>query len=164
VHRSRPNVTLQESDEGSRVAAIGVGMLVQRGGGVFVNSRGRQGRRHSERGAAAVELALVLPILLLLVFGIVEFGRSYNIQISLTGAAREGARVMAIQNDPAAARAATISATAINPPPSVSVTPSTCTAGATVTVTATRDVTYNIPFFGSQNLELRGIGVMRCGG
>jgi Flp pilus assembly protein TadG len=53
----------------------------------------------SERGAAAVEFALVVPILLALVLGIVEFGRAYNIQISLTHAAREAARSMAINND-----------------------------------------------------------------
>ena len=54
-----------------------------------------------ERGAAAVEFALILPVLLLLVLGLIEFGRVYNVQISLTNAAREGARTMAIQNSPA---------------------------------------------------------------
>lgn len=43
-------------------------------------------------GAAAVELALVLPVLLLVVFGIIDFGRALNAQITLTEAAREGAR------------------------------------------------------------------------
>ncbi|HKU29947.1 MAG TPA: TadE/TadG family type IV pilus assembly protein, partial [Arthrobacter sp.] len=42
----------------------------------------------SERGAAAVEFALVAPILVLLVLGIMEFGRAYNAQVSLTNAAR----------------------------------------------------------------------------
>ncbi len=54
----------------------------------------------SDGGAAAVEFALILPIFVLLVFGIVEFGRLFNTQVSLTGAAREGARIMAIRNDP----------------------------------------------------------------
>ena len=49
-----------------------------------------------ERGAAAVELALVLPILLLLVFGIIDFGRAYFGQISLNAAAREGVRLAAL--------------------------------------------------------------------
>lgn len=47
----------------------------------------------ADRGAAAVEAALVLPLLLLLVFGIVDFGRLLNAQIKVTEAAREGARV-----------------------------------------------------------------------
>ncbi len=37
-----------------------------------------------ERGAAAVEFALVLPLLVALVLGIVDFGRAYNQQVSKT--------------------------------------------------------------------------------
>ena len=51
------------------------------------------------RGVALIEFALVLPILLLLVLGIIEFGWIYNGYITLTGAAREGARVAAIDGD-----------------------------------------------------------------
>lgn len=39
--------------------------------------------RTSDRGAAAVEFALVVPILILLVLGIAVFGRAYNIQSGL---------------------------------------------------------------------------------
>jgi len=49
-----------------------------------------------DRGAAAVEFALLLPMLLLLVFGIIDFGRALNAQITLTQAAREGARLEAL--------------------------------------------------------------------
>ena len=62
-------------------------------------------RMKSERGAAAVEFALVLPLLLLLLLGIVEFGRVYNAQMQLTAAARDGARVMTINSNSAAAAA-----------------------------------------------------------
>ena len=49
-----------------------------------------------------VELALVLPILLLLFMGIVQFGFIFNGHITVTSAAREGARLAAIgQNDEA---------------------------------------------------------------
>jgi Flp pilus assembly pilin Flp len=48
--------------------------------------------RRDERGAAMVELAIVLPILMLIVMGIVEFGRAWNVYQVITDAAREGAR------------------------------------------------------------------------
>lgn len=48
--------------------------------------------RREDRGAAAVEFALIMPVLMLLVFGIIDFGRMLNAQIKLTEAAREGAR------------------------------------------------------------------------
>lgn len=46
----------------------------------------------SERGQALVEMALVLPVLVLLIFGIIEFGRVFNAYLIITNAAREGAR------------------------------------------------------------------------
>ena len=49
----------------------------------------------SESGANAVEFALVLPILIVLVFGIIYGGIAYNRQLALTQAAREGARFAA---------------------------------------------------------------------
>jgi Flp pilus assembly protein TadG len=45
------------------------------------------------RGAAVVEMALVLPIFLMVVFGIVEFGRALWVGNMVTNAAREGARL-----------------------------------------------------------------------
>lgn len=56
-------------------------------------------QRERERGATAVEMAILLPVLLLLLLGIMEFGRAFNAQVTLTNAAREGVRVMAITND-----------------------------------------------------------------
>jgi hypothetical protein len=45
-----------------------------------------------ERGQSLVEMALILPILLLLVVGIVDLGRAFNNHVIITNAAREGAR------------------------------------------------------------------------
>lgn len=50
------------------------------------------GSRH-ERGQAVLELALILPILLLLLFGIIEFGIIFHDNLVLNQAAREGARL-----------------------------------------------------------------------
>ncbi|MEV6600785.1 TadE family protein [Actinoplanes sp. NPDC051346] len=65
-----------------------------RGGRTFPAAPARR-----DEGAAAVEMALVLPLLLLLLFGIIDFGRALNIQITLTEAAREGARATALGFD-----------------------------------------------------------------
>lgn len=53
-----------------------------------------------ERGQAIVEFALVLPILLALLCGIIDFGWIYYNQITLNNAAREGARYAVIHYDP----------------------------------------------------------------
>lgn len=49
-------------------------------------------REHGEQGASAVEFALILPLLLLLVFGIIQFGVVFFEYQGLQASAREGAR------------------------------------------------------------------------
>jgi Flp pilus assembly protein TadG len=56
-------------------------------------ARTQRGRGRSERGAALLEVAMTLPILLLVAVGIFEFGRAYQTWQVLTNAAREGARI-----------------------------------------------------------------------
>lgn len=56
-------------------------------------------KRKRQRGSVIVEAALVLPILLFILMGIVEFGRILMIQQTLTNAAREAARTAAIYLD-----------------------------------------------------------------
>lgn len=51
----------------------------------------------SDRATAMVEFAIVLPVLLLIVFGIVDFGRALYTLNDLTAAAREGARKASVQ-------------------------------------------------------------------
>jgi Flp pilus assembly protein TadG len=48
--------------------------------------------RKNRRGAAAVEFAIVLPVFILLVFGMIEYGRMVMVQQVITNASREGAR------------------------------------------------------------------------
>jgi Flp pilus assembly protein TadG len=50
-------------------------------------------RRRAEAGTSIIEATIVLPLMLLLVFGIAEFGVSFTRWNSLTNAVREGARV-----------------------------------------------------------------------
>ena len=123
-------------------------------------------KRDSEHGAAAVEFAILLPLLLMLVLGTIEFGRAYNAQITLTNAAREGVRVMAINNNPTAAAtavqnaAASVSSTL--PSSAVTVSPTTCSTGTQVTVTVKYTLSTITGIAGP--FAMTGKGVMLCGG
>ena len=59
---------------------------------------GRRSLCKDESGAAAVELALVLPILVTLMTGIVDFGFLFFVQHNMVTAARESARALAVQS------------------------------------------------------------------
>jgi Flp pilus assembly protein TadG len=52
----------------------------------------------SRPGQGLVEFVLVAPLLLILLFGIIEFARAWNIRHVVTDAAREGARNLAVDN------------------------------------------------------------------
>src|SRR3972149_891752 len=54
-------------------------------------------RLKKEKGAAAVEFALLLPVLVMLVFGIIYFGPVYNNYVAISHAARDGARLLAVK-------------------------------------------------------------------
>lgn len=58
----------------------------------FSGGSGAPARTRSEHGVSAVEFALVLPILVMLLFGITTAGLSYTHAIGLSNAVREGAR------------------------------------------------------------------------
>ena len=58
------------------------------------------GMNNSEKGASAVEFALVLPLLLTLLFGTIEFGLLMYDKAMLTNACREGARFGIISASP----------------------------------------------------------------
>jgi Flp pilus assembly protein TadG len=125
-------------------------------------------RLASQRGAVAVEFALVVPLLIAIVFGIVEFSRLYNIQITLSNAARDAARTMAVTNDTSTASSVAtydVNGLALS---TVQITPSTgnCSNGGQAQATLKSNVSlmtgswFNI---GSQ-ITLTGVGAMRCGG
>ena len=56
-------------------------------------------KRWNERGQALAEFALVLPLVLLFIAGIVEMARAWNIKQAVTDAAREGARYTVVKDD-----------------------------------------------------------------
>lgn len=113
-----------------------------------------------------IEFALVLPILVILVFGIIEFGRAFNTQISLQSAVREGAREAALGGSNAEAVAATQAAAPSVDGASLIVTVlQDCPGGSDgeARVLAQIDFEFNIPFMALGTKTLEAEGVMRCG-
>lgn len=100
-----------------------------------------------ERAQATVEMAVILPMLALLIFGSLEFARVFNAWILVTQAAREGARVGATQCASSAACSTTVqtwiedSLTGLDLDAMTwDMTPGPYSAGATLLVTVDYDV------------------------
>ena len=128
-------------------------------------------RLRGERGAAAVEFALVIPLLLVFLFSIISVSRAFQVQGTLSAAAREAARTMALTNDSSAATSAAIFAASTSSVTltggQIAVTPSTCTGTApttdvTVTITYTFQPAGN--FAGGIAFPITSKAVVRCGG
>lgn len=124
-----------------------------------------------ERGAAAVEFAIVLPLLILLVFGIVQFSIAYNRQQGLHAAAREGARVASLpqttQSDITDRVNDALQGVPFATSPTISVTPRSSQpcdqrVGQTVVVTVSANTSIDIPLWGNQSVTLTGRGEFRC--
>lgn len=121
-----------------------------------------------ERGAVAVEFALILPVLLLLILGIIEFGIAFNHQQGLHAAAREGARLASLPSSTTADVDARVNdaldGLGFDGNPTISVSPGTCRnrSGEEVTVTVTADENLNIPFWDDRTVTLTGKGVFKC--
>ena len=120
------------------------------------------------RGQALVEFALILPLLILILMGIIEFGRLWMTMITLSGAAREGARLAAVT----APDHGLVEAAANNVLNAASLGPGNITVSgpdAQNEVTVTVEITYTvitgsiIPGF-SGNLQLARSAVMRWEG
>lgn len=93
-----------------------------------------QRSRSRQRGAAALEFALVVPVIILMVLGIVDLGMLMNAQAVVANAARDGARVASLGKTAATARTAaqTTVQSMGHPPTSVTVvcmTSTNCPSG-----------------------------------
>ena len=141
-------------------------------------------RLRGQRGAVAVEFALILPVLVLLVTGAIEFGRVYSQLQVYQGGARESARCAAVQAS--GLTGCTIYgglASHVAPydvPLSVTVTlsgggsttataaipnPASCTndtRGQSVTVSWPQTFQLNIPFWANASITRTIVGVFRC--
>lgn len=128
-------------------------------------------RANRDRGAAAVEFALVLPVLLLVLCGIVDFGRALHAQVVLTQAAREGARLAALGAPDTVARTVDAAGALSGVEVGVTACPASL-AAADAVATVTYQFTFATPVdaiadtFGGDigPITLTGRGVMRCQG
>jgi Flp pilus assembly protein TadG len=120
-----------------------------------------------ERGAVAVEFALVFPILILVLVGIIEYGAVFNAQLMVTGAAREASRSMALTSNTGSATSAALAASPALVPAlkssDVGFSSASCPSGSDVTVTITYNKPYLTGMFGA-TIQLTGVATRRCGG
>ncbi len=136
------------------------------------SSRARALRQRSQSGAVAVEFALLLPVLVVLLFGIVQFGITFNRQQGIHAAAREGARVGSLPGTTSAEIEDRVMDALDGVPlaatPTITISPSVgqpCSAGtgsATVVVEVEATTTLEIPLWGVATVDLQSTGEFRC--
>src|SRR2546430_1177326 len=118
----------------------------------------RRKREDGERGAVAVEFAIIFPLLAMMLFGIVQFGIAFSQYEVYTGAAREGARYAAVRCAPDSTTGCTstliqnkVNGAAVGysvgpGTPTESIACSGSTIGQNVTVSWSQNITINIPY------------------
>lgn len=99
---------------------------------------------NSKKGQALVETALTLPLLLLILMGIVEFGRIFNAYLIVTNASREGARYAAINSTDTTVNSAITNLTQTLDQSQITVTINPTQAGRTSGNPVTVTVNYNL--------------------
>jgi Flp pilus assembly protein TadG len=126
----------------------------------------------SEKGQAMVEFALVLPLLILILCGILDFGWIFFHQILVNNAAREAARYSSIHlyddgavndDDTAAAQSAAKASSSVLPD-TMRVSLTVSDDSVTVTVTSPTDVLTGLmaPVFGGNTVDLTATSTMRA--
>lgn len=127
----------------------------------------RDRRRTRARGAALVEFAVVCPLLMTILFGIMEYGYVFLVQQTLTNAAREGCRIAVLQGSSDAQIDARI--TEIMDATGITGHTTTKTHATTNPYNPVEAVTVSVPydsvsitgFFGSKGYDLEGHCTMR---
>lgn len=120
----------------------------------------------SEKGQSLVEFALVVPLLVMLLLGIVDFGRIFHAYLTINHAGREAARAASIGKDDI-----TIKSVAVNDATSIKLTSDkitispggTRTSGSNVTITIIYPVDFLTPVIGQivGKINLKNTTVMR---
>ena len=115
---------------------------------------------NSRRGQTLIEFAMILPILMMLIFGVIEFGRYLYLKNSVTNAAREGARKAVVTNPWSDS---TVKQYLVDNSPislnlgNINITPTSPTPGAAVTVTVKIPFTSVVPSLIPQFTNLSSI-------
>jgi Flp pilus assembly protein TadG len=113
-------------------------------------------RNRRQRGQSIVELALVIPVFLVLVFGIIDFGLGLRAWITVTNSAREGARIGAVHGtcDEIREQVKATSGGLVTSDEQITIDPPTCvwTPGNPVKVTVTYEYNFVTPLAGVLDL------------
>jgi len=98
-------------------------------------------KRKNEKGQSLVEFALVVPLVLMILMAVIEFGFMFNAYITISNASREGARLGALGNDNYAieTRVITVSPILDAANINVTITPNTRSRGDMITVQVNYD-------------------------
>lgn len=126
----------------------------------------RRATKDPDRGAVAAEFALILPLLILVVFGIIQFAIAFNRQQAVHAAAREGARLASLPttSESEACDRVEDALTGVPFPGGVDCSVvGDCGGGSERVVVNVSGVTeLDIPFWGEQSLTITGRGEFRC--
>jgi Flp pilus assembly protein TadG len=119
----------------------------------------------SEKGQSLVEFALVVPILALLLFGIVDFGRIFHAYLTVDHAGREAARAASVgKNETDVKQVAVNSGSSINLTTGQVVVQNAGTSGSEAKITITYPIAPITPIIGNffaEGFELTDTTVMR---
>ena len=128
-------------------------------------------RPKDQRGSVAVEFALLAPLMVIILFGIIEMGLALTRTLAYQNGAREGARYAAVRCSPDATvcTAALIQTRIVNSMPAgypVSFTsfsaPMNCTPGSIAKVTWQQTVPVDVPFLPDLSWTITPTGAFRC--
>ena len=117
------------------------------------NAQGTHSQR-DDHGVVAIELVLVFPFLIALIFAIAQFGLYFSKNVDVASTARDAARTLALRQTP--------NYSGFTPSNVVICQPGDTTNNASVTLTSSYDFT--IPLIPLGTKSITAVGTMRCGG
>ena len=125
---------------------------------------GHNRRRNNDRGVAAVEFAIVMSLLLIIVFGIIAFGRVFSELEVMESAAREGARAAAVRAPDQIVAAVNDAAApySVDNTPTANLVCDDVTVGERVTVSWNQDFEVELVLAPPMTFTREMKGVFRC--